>query len=281
MKKCICIVLIGIVAMSTLMPVSVHATVSSNNAAQIEMLQKLLLQLQEQLALLTKPAVSNKAPFLTYERKSNYVDETINKYGVTFRYQGQATCVSVMPEYKISFGDGKSAKADCKGVVDHVYEKDGTYTVAYSKKGRVLATTEVVIKNEIIQTDTKRPAPLFSSPDVTATMNVVSTGNRSIKITGVITPPKNCIGTEQMEVELLFSEQNKISYVLANCQPRQINMSTVYDSTANFVFPEIRVRWLNAKINTWTYTQLVRYRVDYTQSNTAPQIIKLTEGIKG
>jgi hypothetical protein len=172
-------------------------------------------------------------------------------------------------------------KADCKGVVDHVYEKDGTYTVKYSKRGRLVATVDVVISNKITPIEHKTSSLLHSSPDVKAAMNVVSVGNRAIKVTGLITPPSNCTGAEQMEVELLFSEQNKLSYVLSSCKPREINMSTVYDASADYFFPEIRVRWLNSKINTWTYTQLIRYKVDYTQSDVSPLITKLTEGIKG
>ncbi len=280
MKSISKMLIIGVMIVSAVVPFSASATVSESNAEQIARLQKLLLQLQEQLASLKQNVVSTQKPYLTYERKSGFVDENTNKYGMTFRYQDRTPCTSMLPEYKLSFGDGKSVKADCRGVVDHVYEKNGTYTVKYSKSGKVIVTTKVTVSNAS-QAENTKPSALYSSPDVKATMNVVSTGDRSIKVTGLITPPSNCTGTEQMEVELLFSEQNKLSYLLSSCKPREINMSSVYDSSSDLFFPEIRVRWLNAKNNTWTYTQLMRYKVDYTRSDTSPQITKLTGGIKG
>lgn len=166
MKNIIGILLIGMITMSTLMLHSVEAATSSNNVAQLEVLQKLIIELQAQLALISNTTSTNQVSSLTYKRQTNNVDEKINKYGVTFMYQAPAACTSMMLDYKISFGDGKSVKADCKGVVDHVYKKEGTYTAKYTKKGKVVATTKVVINNKEVVAEVKKcnQGSLYSFP---------------------------------------------------------------------------------------------------------------------
>ena len=149
MKNAICLLILGIVTFSTFAVSSVEASANLNNAAQIEMLQKLIIELQAQLTSINKPTSTISAPSLTYKRQTNNADATISKFGVAFTYQGPASCTSQMPDYKISFGDGKTAKADCKGVIDHVYKKYGTYTAKYSKKGKTVAVVKVVLNENV------------------------------------------------------------------------------------------------------------------------------------
>jgi peptidylprolyl isomerase len=149
MKNVICLLLLGILTFSSFTPNLVEASTNLNNAAQIEMLQKLIIKLQAQLTLLSTSASTNQTPSLTYKRQTDNVDKNISKFGVTFTYQGPASCTSLMPDYKISFGDGKTAKADCKGVIDHVYKKDGTYTAKYTNKGKSVAMVKVVIDTSV------------------------------------------------------------------------------------------------------------------------------------
>ncbi len=263
-------------------PYNAAAATSTNQAAQIESLKKLLVQLQVRLAILTaKNTATATIPTLTYERKTNYVDENINRFGVTLLYSGPTSCSATAKKYRVYFGDGTSAPADCKGVVDHIYKRSGTYTAKYTENGTVIAKVKIVLDGSTPKPTLTIPAPLYDSPAITATMNVVSTGNRSIKVTGVITPPKNCVGTEQMEVQLRFTDENMVSYTLSTCKPREFEMSTTYDTSSLNFFPELRTRWVDATNNTWTYTDLVRYRVDFSLSDDTPQIIKLGAASKG
>jgi hypothetical protein len=64
-------------------------------------------------------------------------------------YSTEPLCDSITTKdpFSISTGDGKSYLADCKGVIDHVYEKDGTYTARYFRNGKEIAHVTVTISN--------------------------------------------------------------------------------------------------------------------------------------
>jgi hypothetical protein len=124
-------------------PISVHASTAADNAKQIELLKTLIVLLQTRLVLLiNEKGLQTEGSVLTYQKKAN-----ANTF--SFSYTSPSACdpLSLDGEYKVNFGDGQSAAADCKGVVNHTYTKDGQYTVQYLKDGNSIGQVKVLVKN--------------------------------------------------------------------------------------------------------------------------------------
>ena len=73
----------------------------------------------------------------TADRFSATPQRGLAPLSVTFSYQAPGACDSTTftRQFRIDFGDGGSALADCRGVVEHTYRTNGTYTASYIDPG--------------------------------------------------------------------------------------------------------------------------------------------------
>lgn len=207
---------------------------------------------------------------LSYLKRSDYSGTAGPAQDVSFQYESASECDPNDMDgfYTLDFGDGNSMPTDCKGMIIHTYKEQGFYTATYKKDYEEIASVEVPIDGVVETTE------LDDTPNVKVQADIVSTGAYSILVEGIITPPDNCVGNERMEVELRFHANNSVSYELASCEIIPIKMGTQYPSDTSTAFPELRLRWLDASTNTWTYHDLARFKVDFTDPK-EPLILKL------
>lgn len=249
----------------------VHAATRTEMLQQIKILTQIVLHLQEQLAVRRGVQSSVSAiSSLQYVKMRDYSGTQTNGQSVNFSYVSPSNCdpFNMDGVYTVDVGDGTIVKADCKGTFIHEYSNNGTYTARYKRDDVTLGQVTVMIDGKMPET------PLYEIPDVSAEMKVESIDNRLILALGTITPPEGCTGYERMEVDLNFSSLNKVSYDLTNCKQISVNMANQYDEDVSTAFPELKLRWLDANNNTWTYKLLSRYKVDFSNPSD-PEIIKL------
>jgi hypothetical protein len=207
-----------------------------------------------------KPLPPQKDATLKFQKRTDYSGTAAPSQDVSFQYESASSCDPTDMDgfYSLDFGDGNSIPADCKGMIIHTYKNQGVYTATYQKDYEVVASVEVPIDGVVDTTD------LDETPSVSVEAEITSTGAYAILVEGSITPPQNCTGNERMEVELRFHTNNSVSYELATCEIIPIKMGTQYSNDTSTAFPELRLRWLDARTNTWTYQELARFKVDFT-----------------
>jgi len=297
-------------------PAGVHAATPAETQQQIQVLLKLLVQLQKQLADVQAAnraaEAADRASVLGIfmENLSNptgneYRNGMINattpgdRVAVGWRNMSAENCVLTDPTHELKqlggYAHGSESTAQLEVDMPFVdVPKIYTLTLQCMVSGKSVSESfkinfaralekQQAITNPIVPyvpTSYTGPAPLYKSPDVKATMNVVSLGGRTLKVLGHIVPPASCLGTENMEVELWFDDERKVSYILSACKPRDVEMTATYEATQTTVFPYMRTRWLNATNNNWTYTELARVKVDFNDTG-LPTIVQLRGGSKG